>query len=33
MKGMGVKKLENEMELETYAKESKVDFLVQEYVD
>jgi len=32
MKGMMVKKLENENELLSYASESKVDFLVQEYV-
>lgn len=33
MKGMGVKKLENEFELLKYAGESKVDFLVQEFID
>ena len=33
MKGMGVKKLENEIELTEYVKNSKVDFLIQEFVD
>jgi hypothetical protein len=32
MKGMMVKKLENENELSFYAENSKVDFLIQEYV-
>src|SRR6188508_1249397 len=32
MKGMMVKKLENEKELFSYATNSKVDFLIQEYV-
>ena len=32
MKGMMVKKLENENELLSYAQNSKVDFLIQEYV-
>lgn len=32
MKGMGVKKVENEFELTEYASESKVDFLIQEFV-
>jgi len=32
MKGMMVKKLENENELLSYAKNSKVDFLIQEFV-
>jgi hypothetical protein len=32
MKGMMVKKLENEKELLSYATNSKVDFLIQEYV-
>lgn len=32
MKGMGVKKLENEFELTEYASESKVDFLIQDFV-
>ena len=32
MKGMMVKKLENEKELLSYATSSKVDFLIQEYV-
>jgi carbamoylphosphate synthase large subunit len=32
MKGMMVKKLENENELSFYCENSKVDFLVQEYV-
>ncbi|HEY5772355.1 MAG TPA: hypothetical protein VIS75_06980, partial [Chitinophagaceae bacterium] len=32
MKGMMVKKLENEKELSFYAENSKVDFLIQEYV-
>jgi len=32
MKGMMVKKLENENELSSYCKKSKVDFLIQEYV-
>lgn len=33
MKGMGVKKVVNELELAEYASESKVDFLIQEFVD
>ncbi len=33
MKGMGVKKLENEIELSEYAAGSKVDFLIQEFVN
>ena len=32
MKGMMVKKIENEKELSFYAENSKVDFLIQEYV-
>ena len=32
MKGMMVKKLENEKELSFYVQNSKVDFLIQEYV-
>ena len=32
MKGMMVKKLENENELLSYAQNSKVDFLIQEFI-